>query len=251
MAYSEIKPWLLDELQSIRDSGMFKDEKIIKTSQGAQVDTQDGPNINFCANNYLGKANHPDIIEAVTEGLHTHGFGMASVRFICGTQDIHKQLEGQISEFLGTEDTSLYSSCFDANTGLFETILTADDAIISDSLKTTRIIDGNVCARRKGTSTSTLGKALGGASGGFTSGRKEIIDFLRQRSRPYLFSNTLAPSMVTGALKALEMVRHRPELRETLWENTDYFRAHRLCLEPQPSCSLCQWGLKCLRKSLT
>lgn len=308
MAYTHIKAYLEKELQNVRDAGLFKNELVITTAQGPQVNTPDGPSINFCANNYLGLANHPDIIEAVKVGLNSHGFGMSSVRFICGTQDIHKELEKRISDFLGTEDTILYSSCFDANTGLFETLLTAEDAIISDALNHASIIDGvRLCrAQRKvyahndmadleaklkeaqdarfrlictdgvfsmqgdmtalaeicdladkygalvmvddshatgfvgpdgkGTPaelgvadrvdiiTSTLGKALGGASGGFTSGRREVIDLLRQRSRPYLFSNTLPPPVVNGALKALEMVRQNPELRETLWANTDYFR---------------------------
>ena len=308
MSYTKIKSWLTDELHQIDESGLFKGEKIITTAQGSRVDTRDGVNINFCANNYLGLADHPDILDAVVEGMRSHGFGMASVRFICGTQDIHKTLEERISEFLGTEDTILYTSCFDANTGLFETLLGAEDAIISDGLNHASIIDGiRLCrAQRKiyqhadtadletklkeaqdarfrliatdgvfsmqgdlaplkeicdladkydalvmvddshatgflgpsgrGTPeemgvagrvdiiTSTMGKALGGASGGFTAGRKEIVDYLRQRSRPYLFSNTLAPPIVVGALKALEMIQERPELRETLWENTKYFR---------------------------
>ena len=308
MSYTSMKSWLADELQQIDDNGLFKGEKIITTAQGSRVDTRDGANINFCANNYLGLADHPDILDAVTEGMRSHGFGMASVRFICGTQDIHKTLEERISEFLGTEDTILYTSCFDANTGLFETLLGADDAIISDGLNHASIIDGiRLCrAQRKiyqhadtadleaklketqearfrliatdgvfsmqgdlaplkeicdladgydalvmvddshatgflgpsgrGTPeemgvadrvdiiTSTMGKALGGASGGFTAGRKEIVDYLRQRSRPYLFSNTLAPPIVVGALKALEMIQERPDLREALWENTKYFR---------------------------
>ena len=308
MPYAQVKSWLENELQAIRQSGMYKDEKVIKSPQGSQVDTPEGENINFCANNYLGLADNPEIEEAVVEGLRTHGFGMASVRFICGTQDIHKELERRITEFMGTEDTILYTSCFDANTGLFETILSAEDAIISDALNHASIIDGvRLCkAQRKvfahsdmgdleeklketgsarfrmiatdgvfsmqgdeaklveicdlaerydalvmvddshatgfmgpngrGTAeaqgvleridvlTSTMGKALGGASGGFTTGHKEMVDFLRQRSRPYLFSNTLAPPIVIGALKALEIVRNNPGLREKLWENTRYFR---------------------------
>ena len=308
MTYTKMKTFLEEELQGIRDSGLFKDEKVIKTAQGSQVDTQDGVNLNFCANNYLGLAKHPEILKAVEEGMRSHGFGMASVRFICGTQDIHKTLERRITEFLGTEDTILYTSCFDANTGLFETLLGAEDALISDSLNHASIIDGvRLCrAQRKiyqhadmvelearlkevegarfrliatdgvfsmqgdlaplaeicdladrydalvmvddshatgflgpdgrGTPaemgvvdrvdvvTSTLGKALGGASGGFTAGRAEIVAYLRQRSRPYLFSNTLAPPIVAGAIRALEMVQEYPELRETLWENTRYFR---------------------------
>ena len=303
-----MRSWLEQELQTIRDSGLFKDEQLIQTPQGAQVGTAQGQRINFCANNYLGLADNPDVLKAVTEGMRDYGYGMASVRFICGTQDIHKTLEQRISEFLGTEETILYSSCFDANTGLFETLLGADDAVISDALNHASIIDGlRLCrAERKifqhsdmadleaklkeaasarfrliatdgvfsmqgdvakldeicdladrydalvmvddshatgflgpngrgtpeerGVServdilTSTMGKALGGASGGFTSGRKEIVDYLRQRSRPYLFSNTLPPPIVLGALKALEIVQKGQALRETLWENTRYFR---------------------------
>ena len=308
MAYSAIKSWLDSELDEIRSSGLFKDEQVIETPQGARVTTDAGPRINFCANNYLGLADHPEILEAVAAGLRTHGYGMASVRFICGTQDIHKELEAGISRFLRTEDTILYSSCFDANTGLFETLLGREDAVISDALNHASIIDGiRLCrADRKrymhsdmadleiklketagarfrliatdgvfsmqgdlaklreicdladrydamvmvddshatgfvgpggrGTPaeagvedrvdiiTSTLGKALGGASGGFTTGRSEIVAYLRQRSRPYLFSNTLPPLVVTGALKALELVQRQPELREKLWDNTRYFR---------------------------
>jgi glycine C-acetyltransferase len=309
VTYTSIKTWLEDELQGIRDAGMYKAEKLIKTPQGSQVDTPDGPMINFCANNYLGLADSDEIEKAVSQGTKDHGFGMASVRFICGTQDIHKTLEQEISGWMGTEDTILYTSCFDANTGLFETILSAEDAIISDELNHASIIDGiRLCkADRKrykhsdmadleeqlkatagarfrmiatdgvfsmqgdiaplkeicdladkydalvmvddshatgflgpnglGSAddqgvmdridvfTSTMGKALGGASGGYTTGRKEIVEFLRQRSRPYLFSNTLAPPIVMGALKALELVRGNPGLRETLWENTAYFRS--------------------------
>jgi len=295
-------------MDAIRADGLFKDEKTITSSQGPMVDTADGEKLNFCANNYLGLAGHPRVLEAVSEALNTHGFGMASVRFICGTQDIHRTLETRIARFLETDDAILYSSCFDANTGLFETILGPEDAIISDALNHASIIDGvRLCrAQRKiyrhsdmgdleaklkeaasarfrliatdgvfsmrgdlallpeicdlatehdalvmvddshatgflgpngrGTAeeldvadridiiTSTLGKALGGASGGFTTGRQEMIDYLRQRSRPYLFSNTLSPLMVAGALAALDLVEDRPELRETLMENTRYFR---------------------------
>ena len=314
MTYTSIKTWLEEELQGIRDAGMYKAEKVIKTPQGAQVETSDGPMINFCANNYLGLADNAEIEEAVSQGTKDYGFGMASVRFICGTQDIHKTLEHEISGWLGMEDTILYTSCFDANTGLFETLLGAEDAIISDELNHASIIDGiRLCkadrkrykhsdmadleTQLKATSgarfrmiatdgvfsmqgdiaplkeicdlaekydalvmvddshatgflgpngqgsaddqgvldridvlTSTMGKALGGASGGFTTGRKEIVEFLRQRSRPYLFSNTLAPPIVMGALKALELVRANPGLREKLWENTAYFRAKMTAL---------------------
>ena len=308
MPYAQMKSWLEGELQGIRDSGLFKQEQVIHTPQGPQVGTADGTRINFCANNYLGLADHPEILKTVQEAVSSRGFGMASVRFICGTQDIHKELEARISDFLGTDDTILYTSCFDANTGLFETLLGADDAIVSDALNHASIIDGvRLCrAQRKiyahadmtelearlkevqgarfriiatdgvfsmqgdlaplneicdlaerydalvfvddshatgflgpngrgtpeefGVSdrvdilTSTMGKALGGASGGFTAGRKAIVDYLRQRSRPYLFSNTLAPPIVMGAMKALEMVRSHPELRETLMQNAAYFR---------------------------
>ncbi len=308
MSYTAIRSWLADELNVIEESGLYKGEKIITTAQSSRVSTRDGVNINLCANNYLGLADHPDILEAVSEGMRTHGFGMASVRFICGTQDIHKTLEERISRFLGTEDTILYTSCFDANTGLFETLLGAEDAVISDALNHASIIDGvRLCraqrkiyrhadmadleARLQETSdarfrmiatdgvfsmqgdlapldriceladrydalvmvddshatgflgpngrgtpeelgvadrvdivTSTMGKALGGASGGFTAGRREIVEYLRQRSRPYLFSNTLAPPIVVGALKALDMIESQPHLRETLWENTAHFR---------------------------
>ena len=303
-----MKSWLEDELRTIEESGLLKSEKVITASQGASVATTEGEALNFCANNYLGLADDPEVLEAVREGMSTHGFGMASVRFICGTQDIHKELERRLTEFMGTEDTILYTSCFDANTGLFETLLGPEDALISDSLNHASIIDGvRLCrAQRKiyqhadmadleerlketqdarfrliatdgvfsmqgdlaplkeicdladeydalvmvddshatafvgpngrGTPeemgvidrvdvvTSTLGKALGGASGGFTAGKKEIVAVLRQRSRPYLFSNTLAPPIVAGALKALEIAQARPELRGRLWENTAYFR---------------------------
>ena len=308
MSYTKVKSHLAGELQSIREGGLFKGERVLRTSQGPQVDTDQGPTIVFCANNYLGLADDPEVLKAVEEGMRSHGFGMASTRFICGTQDIHQALERNLSEFLGTEDTILYTSCFDANTGLFETLLGADDAIISDALNHASIIDGvRLCrAQRKvfshsdmgdleaklketdsarfrmiatdgvfsmqgdlaklpeicdladkydaivmvddshatgflgpggrGTPeelgvadridvlTSTLGKALGGASGGFTTGRKEIVEYLRQRSRPYLFSNTLAPPIVMGAIRALDLVQERPELRANLWRNTVYFR---------------------------
>jgi len=309
LTYTKIQTWLNEELEEIRQAGLFKEEKIIKTAQSADVDTNQGDMINFCANNYLGLADNQEIEMAVVNGLQKHGFGMASVRFICGTQDIHKELEENLTNWFGTEDTILYTSCFDANAGLFETILGPEDAIISDALNHASIIDGiRLCkAQRKvyqhadmndleeklketesarfrmiatdgvfsmqgdiapldkicdlaekydalvmvddshatgfmgpnglgspddmgvmnriDVLTSTMGKALGGASGGFTTGKKEIVEYLRQRSRPYLFSNTLAPPIVTGALKALEIVRNTPLLRETLWENTLYFRS--------------------------
>lgn len=308
MAYGKMQAHLQKELQSIEENGLLKVEQQITTPQGSDIHTTEGQTINFCANNYLGLANHPNIVAAAREALDTYGYGMASVRFICGTQQLHKQLEKTISQFMGTDDTILYSSCFDANGGLFETLLGPEDAIISASLNHASIIDGvrlckaqrfvykfddmndlenklkeassarfrliatdgvfsmhgdlapldQVCdladkydtlvmvddshatgflgdngrgtaehfgvANRIDITTSTLGKALGGASGGFTTGRQEIIDILRQRSRPYLFSNTLAPPIAAASLKALELVQNKPELRKTLFENTRYFR---------------------------
>ena len=296
-------------LDEIKDSGLYKDERIIVSQQDAEISVQSGQQvINFCANNYLGLANHPDLIKAAQDGVAKYGFGLASVRFICGTQNIHKELEEAVSAFLQTEDTILYTSCFDANAGLFETILGKEDAIISDQLNHASIIDGiRLCKAQRhryahddmedlerilqetqdakirmiatdgvfsmdgdiaqleaicdladkydalvmvddshatgflgktgrgsidhcgvmgrvDVVTSTLGKALGGASGGFTSGKKEIIELLRQRSRPYLFSNTVAPAIVTAALKVLEMLSATTELRDTLEANTMYFR---------------------------
>ena len=309
MAYTKIKNWLEKEITNIHKSGLYKKENILTSSQSTKVNTTDGEKINFCANNYLGLADNTEIINTVKNGIDDYGFGMASVRFICGTQDIHKKLEDQITTFLGTEDTILYNSCFDANTGLFETILNKEDAIISDQLNHASIIDGiRLCkADRKrykhndmkdlekqlsqsmdkrfrliatdgvfsmqgdlaplseicdladkydalvmvddshatgflgpngaGTAdqlnvreriditTSTLGKALGGASGGFTSGKKEIIEYLRQKSRPYLFSNTLASPIVIGASKSLEIVTEEPARRKNLMKNTSYFRS--------------------------
>jgi len=302
---------LQQQIEDVKAEGLYKNERVITSQQQAQIEVASGEKvINFCANNYLGLANSPELIKAAQQGLDDHGFGVASVRFICGTQDIHKTLEKKISQFLETEDTILYSSCFDANTGLFETILCADDAIISDSLNHASIIDGvRLCkAKRfryanndmadlekqliaadeagaktkliatdgvfsmdgvicnleavcdladkydalvmvddshavgfvgengKGTPeycnvldrvdiiTGTLGKALGGASGGYTSCKKEIVEWLRQRSRPYLFSNSLAPSIVTASIKVLEMLENGGELRAKLWSNAKYFR---------------------------
>ena len=302
---------LQQQIEDVKAEGLYKNERVITSQQQAQIEVASGDKvINFCANNYLGLANSPELIKAAQGGLDDHGFGVASVRFICGTQDIHKTLEQKISAFLETEDTILYSSCFDANTGLFETILGAEDAIISDSLNHASIIDGvRLCkAKRfryanndmedlekqliaadeagaktkliatdgvfsmdgvicnleavcdladkydalvmvddshavgfvgengKGTPeycnvldpvdiiTGTLGKALGGASGGYTSGKKEIVEWLRQRSRPYLFSNSLAPSIVTASIKVLEMLENGSELRAKLWSNAKYFR---------------------------
>jgi glycine C-acetyltransferase len=297
-------------LEEIKAQGLYKTERIITGPQNAEIPIADGRRvINLCANNYLGLADHPALIAAAKEALDSHGFGMASVRFICGTQDIHKALEASLTKFLGTEDTILYPSCFDANGGLFETLLGEQDAIISDELNHASIIDGiRLCKARRyrykncdmgdlekqleaakdarfrliatdgvfsmdgtianlkgicdlaekygamvmvddahaagfigqtgrGTPehcgvqgrvdviTGTLGKALGGASGGYTSGRKEIVALLRQRSRPYLFSNTVAPPIVAASLKALELLTSSTELRDKLEENTKYFRA--------------------------
>ncbi len=298
-----------DELAGIRQASLYKTERVITTPQAVEIDTLErGQVLNFCANNYLGLANHPEIVEAAIAALKDHGFGMASVRFICGTQDLHKDLEQAIAAFLGVEDAILYSSCFDANTGLFETLLGEEDAVISDALNHASIIDGiRLCKAARlrfahgdmkelerqlqaaasyrtrlittdgvfsmdgdiakldeivalaeryralvmvddshGTGvigptgrgsaehrqvmgridiyTSTLGKALGGGSGGFTAGRRDIIDLLRQRSRPYLFSNSLAPPMAAAGLKALEIATRSQELRERLWQNAAYFR---------------------------
>ncbi|MCO1336311.1 glycine C-acetyltransferase [Microbulbifer sp. OS29] len=300
---------LRNELKQIDADGLYKRERIITSQQAAEIQVNNDTQVlNFCANNYLGLANHPELIEAAKNGLAEYGFGMASVRFICGTQDIHKALESRLSEFLHTEDTILYTSCFDANGGLFETLLGPEDAIISDALNHASIIDGvRLCKAKRyryanndmaelekqlqaadgaktkliatdgvfsmdgvianlkslcdladrynalvmvddshavgflgehgrGTHeycdvidrvdiiTGTLGKALGGASGGFTSGRKEIIDLLRQRSRPYLFSNSVAPAIVTASLRVLDMLTEGSELREKLSHNSAYFR---------------------------
>ncbi|ABF11667.1 glycine C-acetyltransferase [Cupriavidus metallidurans] len=299
------------ELDSIRAAGLYKRERVIATPQGAKIRTADGREvINLCANNYLGLSSHPKVIEAAHEALRTHGYGLSSVRFICGTQDLHKELEGRLARFLGTEDTILYGSAFDANGGLFETILGPEDAVISDELNHASIIDGirlskarrlryrhndlddlraqlrqadadgarfklvfsdgvfsmdgtvarldeirKICdehgallgidechatgfmgARGRGTHeargvfgkidiiTGTLGKALGGASGGFTSGRKEVVELLRQRSRPYLFSNTVAPAIVGGSIAVLDILEGSTELRDRLEQNTQFFR---------------------------
>lgn len=300
---------LREEIAGIREAGLYKNERVITTPQDARIRVADGePVLNMCANNYLGLAEHPEVIQAAREALDRWGYGMASVRFICGTQSIHKELESALTDFLGTEDTILYGSCFDANGGLFETLLTDRDAVISDQLNHASIIDGiRLCKAQRfryanndmgdleeklqeaasarfrliatdgvfsmdgfvanlaaicdladkydalvmvddshavgfmgpggrGTHeyhdamdrvdilTGTLGKALGGASGGYTSGRKEIVELLRQRSRPYLFSNTLAPAIVGGSLKALELLSGSTELRDRLEENTRFFR---------------------------
>jgi glycine C-acetyltransferase len=307
---AEFEKQISQILEEIKSQGLYKTERIITGPQDAHISITGGRRVlNMCANNYLGLADHPSLIAAAKAALDTHGFGMASVRFICGTQDIHKELEAALTKFLGTEETILYPSCFDANGGLFETLLTDKDAIISDELNHASIIDGvrlckaqrfrykhndmadlevqlraakdarfrliatDGCFSMDGTIaelkgivdlagkynaltmiddahatgflgktgrgthehsgvmdkidiiTGTLGKALGGASGGFTSGRKEIIDLLRQRSRPYLFSNTIAPPVVAASLKAIEMLSASTELRDKLEENTKYFRA--------------------------
>jgi len=304
--YDQINQQIVD----VKAEGLYKSERVIASPQQTQIQVNGIEVINFCANNYLGLANHPQLIEAAQGGLKAHGFGMASVRFICGTQDIHKKLESSLSEFLGMEDTILYSSCFDANAGLFETLLSTEDAIISDALNHASIIDGvrlckakrfryanndmadletqliaakkagarhimiatdgvfsmdGVIANLKGVCdladkydalvmvddshavgfigengrgtheycdvmdrvdiiTGTLGKALGGASGGFTAAKKEVVEWLRQRSRPYLFSNSLAPSIVTASITVLEMLKTGQALRQSVWDNSRYFR---------------------------
>ncbi len=308
--YGSIKQELEKTLAEIKDAGLYKSERIITTPQDAHIRVAAGePVLNMCANNYLGLAEHPEVIAAAHEGLDQWGYGLSSVRFICGTQSIHKDLEQKLSMFLGTEDTILYTSCFDANGGLFETLLTKEDAIISDELNHASIIDGvrlckaqryryknnnmqdleeqlkaaqsarfrliatdgvfsmdgyianlpAICdladkydalvmvddshavgfmgAHGKGTHefhdvmeridilTGTLGKALGGASGGYTSGRKEVIDLLRQRSRPYLFSNSVAPPIVAASIKAIDLLTASTELRDKLEANTKHFRA--------------------------
>lgn len=309
--YNTLQPVLAKELQEIEAAGLYKKERIIVTPQGADIRLADGKEVvNFCANNYLGLSSHPKVIEAAKKAIDTHGYGMSSVRFICGTQDIHKELEQKIATFLGTEDTILYAAAFDANGGVFEPLFNDQDAIISDELNHASIIDGvRLCKAQRlrykhndmndleeqlkatthlrhriivtdgvfsmdgtiaqldkicdladkyqalimmdechasgfmgktgrGTHehhqvmgridiiTGTLGKALGGALGGFTSGRKEIIDMLRQRSRPYLFSNSLAPSIVGASIAVLDLLSSTTDLRDKLWENTAYFREH-------------------------
>jgi glycine C-acetyltransferase len=304
-----LKPFLDEELGKIRAAGLYKDERVIQTPQGAHIQVAQRDVLNFCANNYLGLSSHPELIRAAHEALDRWGYGLSSVRFICGTQSLHKELETAIARFFGTDDAILYTSCFDANGGLFETLLGADDAVISDALNHASIIDGirlckaerhryanadlreledclkktqdkrvrmiatdgvfsmdgsiaplpQICeladrykalvmvddshasgfigrtgrgtpelhgvASRIDVMTSTLGKALGGAAGGFTTGRKEIIDLLRQRSRPYLFSNTVPPPICGAALKAFELLSRSTGLRDKLEENTRHFRA--------------------------
>ena len=303
-----IQTRLQKELKDIKDAGLYKQERIIQSQQSTEISVNNKTVLNFCANNYLGLANHPQLIQAAKDGVEKWGFGLSSVRFICGTQSIHKQLEGKITEFLQTNDTILYTSCFDANGGLFETLLGPEDAIISDALNHASIIDGiRLCKAKRhrypnsdmaelesilqktqdartrliatdgvfsmdgfvakleticdlaekynalvmvddshatgffgktgrgsidhcsvmgrvDVITSTLGKALGGASGGFTSGRQEIIDLLRQRSRPYLFSNTVAPAIVATSIAVIDMLSATTDLRDRLEKNTNYFR---------------------------
>ena len=309
--YGSIKEHLQKEIEEIKENGLYKKERIITSPQGAVIKISTGQEvINFCANNYLGLSSHPEVIQAAKDAMDSHGFGMSSVRFICGTQDIHKELEAKIADFYGTEDTVLYAACFDANGGIFEPLLSEEDAIISDSLNHASIIDGVrlckaaryryenanmedlekqlIAADEKGVRfklivtdgvfsmdgvvapldkicdladkfdamvmidechaagfigktgigtleeknalgridiiTGTLGKALGGAMGGYTTGKKEIIELLRQRSRPYLFSNSLAPAIVGASIKVFEMLKGNTALRDKLEENTKYFK---------------------------
>jgi glycine C-acetyltransferase len=309
--YGNIKEHLQKEIQDIKDNGLYKEERIITSAQGAEITLRTGEKVlNFCANNYLGLSSHPDVIQAAKDTMDTHGFGMSSVRFICGTQDIHKELEQKISNFYQTEDTILYAAAFDANGGVFEPLLSKEDAIISDSLNHASIIDGvrlckaaryryqnndmadlekqlqdanankarfkiivtdgvfsmdgivasldKICdlankydamvmidechaagfigktgrgtleeknvLNRIDIITGTLGKALGGAMGGYTTGKKEIIDMLRQRSRPYLFSNSLAPAIVGASIKVFDMLSNDTSLRDKLEWNTNYFK---------------------------
>ncbi|WP_066632853.1 glycine C-acetyltransferase [Labilibacter marinus] len=307
--YGDFKDHLIKEIDQIKESGLYKNERIITSAQGAEIKVSTGDKVlNFCANNYLGLSSHPRVVKAAQEVMNTHGYGMSSVRFICGTQDIHKNLEQKIADFLGTEDTILYAACFDANGGVFEPLLSAEDAIISDELNHASIIDGvrlckaaryrykhadmadleeqlkksqdqryriivtdgvfsmdgdiaklnEICdlaekynslvmvddshgsgfigKTGRGTHeyhnvmdrvdiiTSTLGKALGGALGGFTTGKKEIIDMLRQRSRPYLFSNSLAPAIVGAASEVFDMLTESTQYRDKVIENAAYFK---------------------------
>ncbi|EMY82573.1 glycine C-acetyltransferase [Psychroflexus gondwanensis] len=313
MYSNKLKHQLAEEIQNIKDDGLYKKERIITSPQGAEITLDSGKSVlNFCSNNYLGLSSHPDVVKAAKDTLDTHGFGMSSVRFICGTQDIHKTLEHEIAEFYGTEDTILYAACFDANGGVFEPLLAKEDAIISDSLNHASVIDGvrlckaaryryqngdmsdleaqlkqakedgarhilivtdgvfsmdglvapldKICdladkyeslvmidechatgfigekgigtLEEKGVLgrvdiiTGTLGKALGGAMGGYTTGKKEVIDLLRQRSRPYLFSNSLAPSIVGASIKVFDILKNDNTLRKKLTENTSYFKKH-------------------------
>lgn len=307
--FDTLQPELEDELQQIKEAGLYKNERLITTPQGAVIETDDGREvINFCSNNYLGLSSHPEVLKAAKETIDERGFGMSSVRFICGTQDIHKELENKIADFLGTDDAILYAACFDANGGIFEPLFGPDDAIISDELNHASIIDGirlckadryrykhndmesleeklqeasdadqkiiatdgvfsmdgtiaqldKICdladkynalvmsdeahatgfvgetgrgvpeyrdaMGRVDIITGTLGKALGGASGGFTAARQEIVDILRQRSRPYLFSNTLAPPITGACIAVMDLLNETTDLRDKLEDNTEYFR---------------------------
>ena len=313
MYSNKLQQQLKDEIQNIKDDGLYKKERVITSPQGSEITLDSGKKVlNFCSNNYLGLSSHPEVVKAAKDTLDSHGFGMSSVRFICGTQDIHKKLEQEIASFYGTEDTILYAACFDANGGVFEPLLTKEDAIVSDSLNHASVIDGvRLCkaaryryqngdmndlenqlkqAREDGARhimivtdgvfsmdglvaplddicdladkyeslvmidechatgfigekgigtleekgvldridiiTGTLGKALGGAMGGYTTGKKEIIDLLRQRSRPYLFSNSLAPSIVGASIKVFDILKNDNTLRNKLTENTAYFKKH-------------------------
>lgn len=314
MAYDSLKKALNQQLADIRSRGLYKSERQLLSPQGSDIRVAQGNVLNLCANNYLGLANHPEIVRAAMEGIQRYGYGMASVRFICGTQDLHKQLERVVSTFFGTDDTILYSSCFDANGGLFEVLLDERDAVVSDALNHASVIDGiRLCKAKRwryahsdmgdlesklmearecrlrliatdgvfsmdgdlakldriveladrydaavmvddshatgvlgrggrGTPdhfgvadrieivTSTLGKALGGATGGFTTGRAEIVELLRQRSRPYLFSNALPPAVAAGALRAIALVEQGDALRDTLHDNATFFRAQLTAL---------------------
>ena len=314
MAYDSLKKALNQQLADIRSRGLYKSERQLLSPQGSDIRVAQGHVLNLCANNYLGLANHPEIVRAAMEGIQRYGYGMASVRFICGTQDLHKQLERAVSTFFGTDDTILYSSCFDANGGLFEVLLDERDAVISDALNHASVIDGiRLCKAKRwryahsdtgdlesklrearecrlrliatdgvfsmdgdlakldriveladrydaavmvddshatgvlgrggrGTPdhfgvadrieivTSTLGKTLGGATGGFTTGRAEIVELLRQRSRPYLFSNALPPAVAAGALRAIALVEQGDALRDTLHDNATFFRAQLTAL---------------------
>ena len=229
--YGKMKEHLSNTLAEIKEAGLYKEERLIESAQQAAITVKGKEVLNFCANNYLGLSNHPRLIEGAKKMMDRRGYGMSSVRFICGTQDIHKELEAAISDYFQTEDTILYAACFDANGGVFEPLFTEEDAIISDSLNHASIIDGvRLCKAKRyryanvDIYTGTLGKAFGGALGGFTTGRKEIIDLLRQRSRPYLFSNSLAPGIIGASLEVFKMLKESNALHDKLVENVSYFR---------------------------
>ena len=231
--YGKMKEHLSNTIAEIKEAGLYKEERLIESAQQAAITVKGKEVLNFCANNYLGLSNHPRLIEGAKKMMDRRGYGMSSVRFICGTQDIHKELEAAISDYFKTEDTILYAACFDANGGVFEPLFTDEDAIISDSLNHAA---GVVGATGHGVSeqyntygrvdiyTGTLGKAFGGALGGFTTGRKEIIDLLRQRSRPYLFSNSLAPGIIGASLEVFKMLKESNEIHDKLVDNVNYFR---------------------------